>query len=316
MEPTPFPIPADNVLNTGSGSGSGSGIDNTSANANVNANPNNVPLLCHLCPRRPKFSDVSHLLTHISSKSHLANLFQLGLSDDDEDKQTIRRFNEWAEQYGINQLLKNRQDAKEQKKQGQHKRQRATGNEVSLRATSIPRSFLSANYQYQKKARRTATARDGVKIEPDDGFQLQIDPNPLNQNTWHLHTPRGTSFDEIYQTPSNNRSRSIYPLPESPHAPEFLIKEPIVDGRDGKSNTPRLKGAVWPGMNIFDAATPDMQRMRNQKKHESVLQNMMLTSESIQQDELIWDDKMVEITRTRNVYDSPSVDGSFVSSFC
>lgn len=89
----------------------------------------------------------------------------------------------------------------------------------------------------------------------------------------------------------------------------------MLDGQDGKSNTPRLKGAVWPGMNIFDAATPDMQRMRNQKKHKSVLQNMMLTSESIQQDELIWDDKMVEITRTRNVYDSPSIDGSIVSSW-
>lgn len=135
MEPTSFSIPTDNVL---PGTGSGNGLANTNANVNVNANPNNVPLLCHLCSRRPKFSDVSHLLTHISSKSHLATLFQLGLSDDYEDKQTIRRFNEWADQYGINQLLKNRQDAKEQKKQGQHKRQRATGNEASLNTTFTP----------------------------------------------------------------------------------------------------------------------------------------------------------------------------------
>lgn len=132
MDTSPFPNPANDVLNVSSGSVNA--VDNTSASSNVNANPNNVPLLCHLCPRRPKFSDVSHLLTHISSKSHLANLFQLGLSDDDADKQTIRRFNEWEEQYGINQLLKNRQDAKEQKKQGQNKRQRAAGTEVNPEA--------------------------------------------------------------------------------------------------------------------------------------------------------------------------------------
>lgn len=136
----------------------------------------------------------------------------------------------------------------------------------------------------------------------------------MNQNTWHLHTPRDASFDEAYQTPLHNRFRSVYPLPDSPQAANFLNSELIADGRDGKSNTPRLKGAVWPGMNIFDAATPDMQRMRNQKKHASVLQNMVLTSQSIEQDELIWDDKMVEITRTRNVYDSPSLDGSPVST--
>lgn len=135
MEPTPFPIPTDNALSAGPGNGNG--LANANANVNVNANPNNIPLLCHLCPRKPKFSDVSHLLTHISSKSHLATLFQLGLSDDSEDKHTIRRFNEWAEQYGINQLLKNRQDAKEQKKQGQHKRQRATGNEACFLNTNF-----------------------------------------------------------------------------------------------------------------------------------------------------------------------------------
>lgn len=154
-----------------------------------------------------------------------------------------------------------------------------------------------------------------MKIEPEDAIRIRIDPNPLNQNAWHLHTPRDTSFDDIYQTPSMTRARSVYPQPDSPQAQHFL-NEPALDGRDAKTNTPRLKGAVWPGMNIFDAATPDMQRMRNQKKHSSVLQNMIMTSESIEQDELIWDDKMVEITRTRNVYDSPSVDGSFVSFRC
>ncbi|PSR97557.1 hypothetical protein BD289DRAFT_92277 [Coniella lustricola] len=63
-------------------------------------------------------------------------------------------------------------------------------------------------------------------------------------------------------------------------------------------------------MRIFDAATPEMRRMRNQKKDRSVLANMLITSESVEQVECVWDEGMSKIDRTRNVYDSPSVDGS------
>lgn len=154
---------------------------------------------------------------------------------------------------------------------------------------------------------------NGVKIEPSDSLHIHMDHNPLNQNSWHHHTPRNTGFDDVYQTPSGNRARSDYPLPESPQATSYHINQSIVGDQDGQSSTPQLKGAVWPGMDIFDSATPDMKRMRNQKKHASVFQNMILTSESIEQNEYIWDDKMAEITRTRNVYDSPSVDDSMVS---
>ncbi|EGR50479.1 uncharacterized protein TRIREDRAFT_58774 [Trichoderma reesei QM6a] len=44
------------VVNTGTSSGSGS---------------KQIPLLCTVCPESPRFSDVSHLLTHIASKGHL-----------------------------------------------------------------------------------------------------------------------------------------------------------------------------------------------------------------------------------------------------
>ncbi|PTB65372.1 hypothetical protein BBK36DRAFT_1121568 [Trichoderma citrinoviride] len=44
------------VVNTGTSTGSGS---------------KQIPLLCTVCPESPRFSDVSHLLTHIASKGHL-----------------------------------------------------------------------------------------------------------------------------------------------------------------------------------------------------------------------------------------------------
>lgn len=113
----------------------GSGHDNGNGNPHgtINSNAENIPLKCYLCPGTQTFSDVSHLLTHISSKSHLAVRFRIGLSDSDEDKQRILDFDNWAAQYGINRLLKSRQDAKDQKKQGQQqKRQRATGSQVAM----------------------------------------------------------------------------------------------------------------------------------------------------------------------------------------
>lgn len=114
MDPLPVPIalPMEPATNTVPG---------------PDHDPESIPLLCYICPKKPNFSDTSHLLTHISSKSHLAARFKLQLSDVASHQQALQHFDEWAEHYGINQLLKNRQDAKEQKIL---KRQR--GNEVSL----------------------------------------------------------------------------------------------------------------------------------------------------------------------------------------
>jgi len=42
-----------------------------------------------------------------------------------------------------------------------------------------------------------------------------------------------------------------------------------------------LKGVQWPGMDLFDSATPEMKRMRNQRKDSSVLNQMMATSAGV-----------------------------------
>jgi hypothetical protein len=49
------------------------------------------------------------------------------------------------------------------------------------------------------------------------------------------------------------------------------------------------KGDIWPGMDIFDSATPDMRRKRNQKKATSVIVQFQATSEIFIPAELIFD---------------------------
>ncbi|KAE8152578.1 terpenoid cyclases/protein prenyltransferase alpha-alpha toroid [Aspergillus avenaceus] len=50
----------------------------------------------------------------------------------------------------------------------------------------------------------------------------------------------------------------------------------------------RLKGVLWPGMDIFDSATEQMRRKRNQKKDESILRMMEKTSVGVEPTELIF----------------------------
>lgn len=55
-------------------------------------------------------------------------------------------------------------------------------------------------------------------------------------------------------------------------------------GEDGEipSSSEKLKGVIWPGMDLFDTATPSMKKKRNQKKPVVVLENMLACSKAIE----------------------------------
>jgi hypothetical protein len=80
----------------------------------------------------------------------------------------------------------------------------------------------------------------------------------------------------------------------------------------GDQDNSRLKGVYWPGMGLFDAATPEQRRKRNQRKDRSVLEQMKSNSELIQPTERIFNTN-IEHERSRDIYASPSIEGSPVS---
>jgi hypothetical protein len=88
-----------------------------------------IPLLCNLCPKHPRFSDVSHLLTHISSKSHLANRFKLQIRSQSEAdaRRALVEFDEWYKNNNLEELLSERLAAKEQKR-GNKRSRNSTAN--------------------------------------------------------------------------------------------------------------------------------------------------------------------------------------------
>lgn len=87
--------------------------------AAANTTPN-IPLHCNVCPRKPDFSDISHLLTHVSSKGHLSNYFKLKVKagQDAAAQKTVNDYDDWYEHYGVQGLMSDRMTQKERKKSG------------------------------------------------------------------------------------------------------------------------------------------------------------------------------------------------------
>jgi hypothetical protein len=73
----------------------------------------------------------------------------------------------------------------------------------------------------------------------------------------------------------------------------------------------KLKGIYWPGMDLFDSATADMKRMRNQKKDGTALQQMKRSSAEIEPTEWIFNADG-EFRRARDIFDE-STESSPVS---
>lgn len=75
-------------------------------------------LRCIICPRKPKFCDLSHLLTHVASKAHLASYFELGVRSaaDSRAADLQRAYDEWFEANNLGVLLSDRLASKESRK--------------------------------------------------------------------------------------------------------------------------------------------------------------------------------------------------------
>lgn len=52
------------------------------------------------------------------------------------------------------------------------------------------------------------------------------------------------------------------------------------------SDSAKLKGVLWPGMDLFDAATPLMKKQRNQKKDGGIMETMIATSLGVEPAEI------------------------------
>lgn len=77
------------------------------------------------------------------------------------------------------------------------------------------------------------------------------------------------------------------------------------------NDTAKLKGVFWPGMDIFDSATPEMRRKRNQKKAVSVLRALQATSEIVEPTECVYDTEGV-LRKEREITGIPESEDDLI----
>jgi len=109
-------------------------------NAHSRVGTKSIPLECVLCPTKPKFSDTSHLLTHVSSKAHLHHKFNTEFQAKAEPaiRETLRRYEKWYIDNDIESLLQERLAAKDQKKTSRRGRVSTKVSTLGLRSRRKP----------------------------------------------------------------------------------------------------------------------------------------------------------------------------------
>ena len=78
----------------------------------------NIPLHCNICPKKPNFSDVSHLLTHIASKGHLSNYYKVKVRSTNEEasRRLIEAYDQWYAEWAVEELMSERMNQKDKRR--------------------------------------------------------------------------------------------------------------------------------------------------------------------------------------------------------
>jgi hypothetical protein len=146
--------------------------------------------------------------------------------------------------------------------------------------------------------------QQAIKVEPDSGTPTPTpQPGPVLRHRafahhiqyWptesrassHSYTNPDYETSSEFSDPSERPRRRYHYTAADACAVEEDVLEPAEDTMAVSEST-KLKGVYWPGMDIFDSATPEMRRKRNQKKDHSVVEQLELNSQDVEATELIF----------------------------
>lgn len=111
-----------------------------------------------------------------------------------------------------------------------------------------------------------------------------------SRSTSHSYTNQDYETSSEYSEPSERKRRYRYTVEDSCAVEDDPIEPPAPTIEDpmAVSEATKLKGVYWPGMDLFDSATPEMRRKRNQKKDHSVVEQLEINSQEVEATELIF----------------------------
>ncbi|KIW82900.1 hypothetical protein Z517_02143 [Fonsecaea pedrosoi CBS 271.37] len=259
-------------------------------------------LNCSICPGQPSFSDTSHLLTHVSSKGHLSEFHKLQVRSyqDIAAGVELAKYNHWYQQHDIDRLLSERMQMKENKQAKKKRASAATRNTcepqpgifdyVQLNQPLPPRRPGRPKAQTQTQTQRRSTRNKQATRAVDDS---DSDFSPVKPS--RRRTSRLQAYSPIKQSPFSDDdypSRNDRPAEDNRPAPVLATPEHM-----------KLKGTVWPGMDLFDAATQEMQQKRNQKKDASVLRRMERLAALVEPTEVVFSPRGTNVLKARHIDD-------------
>lgn len=121
-----------------------------------------IPLVCLVCTNTPRFSDLSHLLTHLSSKGHLQthNDVRIRATQDLAAAEKVTTYDKWYKDYGIERMLAERLKAKDEKARGISR----PGQGTSQVGTLSSKDFSCADCDRLSRERRLVRPLSSVRL--------------------------------------------------------------------------------------------------------------------------------------------------------
>lgn len=255
------------------------------------------PLHCSVCPHGPRFKDVSHLLTHLASKAHLSNHYKLSVKADGDAniRAGLIRFDAWYSENGLGELMAHRMVHKEKKKKAKNALKAAAANapQSSSRQLQTPFTpdspFLTPKTEHSTPPPTLDPAFNAVDLQnildmPQMLLKHEFDPSQVHSTLWQagdhsmLVSPPSTQADDL----NSFDGRSNYTSETFTH--DSAESETVAN-----DDHVTLKGIIYPGMDVFDSATLEDRRRRNQRKDCSVLARLERHSRAILQHEMVYD---------------------------
>ncbi|KAJ9626259.1 hypothetical protein H2203_003891 [Taxawa tesnikishii (nom. ined.)] len=268
-----------------------------------------IPLLCNICPKKPNFSDTSHLLTHIASKGHLSHYYKTKVrsSNEEASRKLVEEYDAWYAACHIEDLMSERLDQKDRRK-----------SRGRLPVTSGPPSKPPTTRNRLPQDPLDPRLSQRIKMEPQSrGASPFVDPTAIHRiygppmQMWPITPYVAAPTFKKEEEPSSETS--TIPLRRNHrrrvHSRSTIEEDEEFDELDQPSqqDASKLKGVLWPGMNMFDSATPDMRRKRNQKKATSVVEHLETMSQTVEATELIFSPSG-SLRRARTISGQPDSD--------
>lgn len=148
-----------------------------------------------------------------------------------------------------------------------------------------------------------------LELEGDSGYEA-----PTSYAPTKMTYPDPSTHSSLAQRHSSSQPTSaLEHESDDANGTHDLDTEVSIPCDEGSAQSPVLKGVQWPGMDIFDSASPEAQRKRNQKKNISVIAQMEHNSTSVEPLERIyWPEGRLKMERiiTGNVESSPPKEES------